>query len=80
MSEMEKQLRKYANSKENSDLEKAIAYEVYYQYLEYKLENNCKDLCFEDIENITEEMLGSYCLNEMLCDTILEKIDNYIKE
>ena len=74
-------LKEYMNLSNDYCLKKAIVYEICYQYIDLEYESNYETkLNFDDILEIADIMVNSYFLNEMLCDTIQEKLKDYIEE
>ncbi len=78
---IEDKLKDYMNNSNDYCLKKAMVYEICYQYVDMECESNYETkLNFDDILEIADIMVGSYFLNEMLCDMIQEKMKDYIEE
>ena len=75
-----KEVREYIKTNEETLLYHAMLYEIAYQYdyikCDYTDFENVK-LTLEDLKNITNDVVGSYYLNEGLNEMISQKLYDY---
>lgn len=79
---IESRLKEYMELSNDYCLKKAMVYEICYQYIDLELEDESEHktkLNFNDMLEIADNMVQSHFLNEMLCETIQDELNECIK-